>query len=111
VLHCGVFHLSFRVAPANVHGIQFVSANPASENFETPAGRIELPFAVSENDWNWKRPLLRADREFHPVSGQGVGIDLELLMRGPRKLGPQILVFRRIAGFDNVLAVRSEKLE
>ena len=32
-------------------------------------------------------------------------------MSGPRKLGAKILVLRRIAGFDNVLALRSEKLE
>jgi hypothetical protein len=32
-------------------------------------------------------------------------------MSGPRKLGAKILVFRRIAGFDNVLAIGSEKLE
>ena len=32
-------------------------------------------------------------------------------MSRARKLGAKILIFRRIAGFDNVLALRSEKLE
>jgi hypothetical protein len=103
--------LRFGIAPANIHCIQFVPANPAGENLDTPAGRIELPSAAPENDWDRKRPLLFPYRKFHPVRSEGVSINLELFMSGPRKLGPKILVFRRIAGFDNVLTLRSEKLE
>src|ERR1035438_9933735 len=88
VLRRGVFHLRFGVAPANLHCIQFVPANPAGENLDTPAGRIELPSAAPENDWDGKRPLLFPYRKFHPVRSEGVSINLELFMRSEeRRMG------------------------
>jgi hypothetical protein len=106
----GVFDLRVRVTAADLHHVQFVPANPACEDLDSPAGRIEPPSSVLANHGNRKRPLLRSHRKGHPVGCEAVLIDLELFVSRPRKLGAKLLVLCGIAGFNDILALRFEKL-
>ena len=103
--------MSLDVAAAKLHGVQFVSAHPAGENLQPSADWVELPFSILANHWYGKRPVLFPHRKGHPVGVRRVLFNLKLFVSRTCKLRSRILVLRRIAGFENVFAIRPEQLE
>jgi hypothetical protein len=104
----GILQLSFHVAAANFHRIQFVSADAPRQNLQSAARRIELPFAVDANHRHRERPVLFAHRKDHTVGVCRILLDLQFLVSGTGELSAQFFILHRIAGFENVLTVGSE---
>ncbi len=99
--------LRLDIAAADFNRVQLVLSNPPQQNF-LPAGLcIEEPAFTGFDDWHRERPILVAD-DHSRASLCFIDLDAHLRSRLRGELFAFLAVARRLAGVDDVVAVRPQ---
>ena len=107
----GVFHLSLHVTAANVDGDQLVASHAARQNLHSASRRIEMPLAsLGANQRDRQRPVVVAGDNHGAIGIGRLDLNLHFFVCTAGEFSARILVFRGIAGFHDVRALRTENL-
>ena len=106
-----VFHLRLHVTAANVDGDQLVAAHAARQDLYSASRDIEMPLAsLGASQRNRQRPIVVAGDNHGAIGIRRLHLDLHFFMRAASEFGACVLVFRGVAGTDNVRTLRAKQL-